>query len=385
MKPQITVRTAREGGSYPIEIDPGVLGRLGERIADALGRSPEKIAIVSNKKVFRLYGEESSASFTAVGSEALVHLIGDGERYKNFQTLEQTLGFLLDNRLGRTDAVVALGGGVVGDLAGFAASIYLRGVDLVQVPTTLLSMIDSSVGGKTAVNSKSGKNLIGTFYQPRAVLIDPLVLSTLDVREVRAGLFEAVKQAALSGERLVKETERMIDILNGSDPDEPDVQEARYQDLEPGLTAHIEFKAGIVSGDEREKTERIDPRSRKILNFGHTFGHSVEKVTGYRSLLHGEAVGYGILFASALSKNLGLLSEHELKLLYDVVHRVGPLPPIDKIDPREIFATFEYDKKRINDTVQWILLEGIGRPVIVPHTQLTEADLMSAFKQATDQ
>ncbi|MGD9589867.1 MAG: 3-dehydroquinate synthase [Pyrinomonadaceae bacterium] len=384
MKLEITIRGPGEGGSYPIEIGPGVLGKIGNRIADVLGKAPEMAAIISNKKVFGLYGEHAAGSIASAGPEVSTHLIGDGERFKNFRTLERTIGFLLEKGLGRTDVIVALGGGVVGDLAGFAASIYLRGVPLIQVPTTLLSMIDSSVGGKTAVNTSFGKNLIGTFYQPSAVLIDPAVLSTLAEREVRAGLFEAVKHAALSGQRLLSETEAMISILESGKRAGSTETNALFEGLGSGIGAHIEFKAGIVSGDEREKTDRVDARSRKILNFGHTFGHAIEKITGYRSLLHGEAVGHGILFAAALSNNLGLLAEHELKLLYDVVYRVGPLPPIDKIDPREIFATFEYDKKRINDTVQWILLEGIGRPVIVPHTQIPEAAFMSAFKQVTN-
>lgn len=382
MTQSLIVRTRQARSSYPIEIAAGLIERSGQLVHGTLGRAPQRIAIVSNEKVFGLYGKRLCESLASMGSEVMVHRIGDGERYKNFRTLEQTLDFLLANELSRTDAIVALGGGVVGDLAGFAASIYLRGVDLVQIPTTLLSMIDSSVGGKTAVNSKAGKNLIGTFYQPKAVLIDPTTLATLPARETRAGLFEAVKQAALSGEKLMQETERMTAILTSSRPKGRFDDPTRLAGLEAGLAAQIRFKAGIVAGDERELAGRVDARSRKILNFGHTFGHALEKVTRYRRFLHGEAVGWGILFASALSKNLGLLSTDELKLLYDVVHRVGPLPRMDDIDPREIFATFKYDKKRINDSVQWILLESIGRPVIVPHTKIPASALVSAFKQA---
>jgi 3-dehydroquinate synthase len=377
----VTVTTKGRAISYEIRIDDGLLGAAGEWAAKTLPRAPGRVAIVSNKKIFGLYGEQVRRDLTATGFQTSVHLIGDGERFKNLKTLESTLKFLSESKLSRTDAVVALGGGVVGDLTGFAASVYLRGIDFLQIPTTLLSMIDSSVGGKTGVNSSFGKNLIGSFYQPRGVLIDTDTLKTLPEREVTAGFCEAVKQGAIGGRQLFDTTARLLERLDGARMsrklDDPEF--AAY--LASVLAAQVSFKARIVAGDEREAVGKMDARSRKILNFGHTLGHALEKVTNYRYLKHGEAVGHGIRFAAALSKNLGLLAPDEVKLLNDVVRRAGKLPAIDNIDPREIFATFKYDKKMINDSLQWILLEKMGKPVIFPHSKIPQAALAASLKE----
>lgn len=382
MTETVRVATREKAASYEIRIGGGLLPAVGEWAAATLGGRPGRVAIISNKKVFGLYGESALSSLTAAGFQPFVYLIGDGERFKSLKTLEKTLEFLSRNGLSRTDAVLALGGGVVGDLAGFAASVYLRGIDFLQVPTTLLSMIDSSVGGKTGVNSSFGKNLIGSFYQPRGVLIDTDTLRTLPAREVTAGFCEAVKQGAIGGRKLFNATAKYLQNLEGKRLSER-LDDGRFSvELASMLAAQVSFKARIVAGDERESAERMDARSRKVLNFGHTFGHALEKVTNYRYLRHGEAVGHGIKFASALSKNLGLLALDEVKLLNDVVRRAGKLPPIDNIDPREIFATFKYDKKMINDSLHWILLERLGKPVIFPHSKIPQAALAAAFKEA---
>ncbi len=279
--------------------------------------------------------------------------------------------------------VVALGGGVVGDLAGFAASIYLRGVDFLQIPTTLLSMIDSSVGGKTGVNSSYGKNLIGAFYQPKGVLVDVRTLSTLPKRELTAGFCEAIKQGAISNRGLFDQTGEFLAAHDFKRFGRSLDNDQFVGDLISLLSAQIAFKAEIVANDERESPDKLDAKSRKILNFGHTFAHALERVTNYRYLKHGEAVGYGIRFAAGLSKKLGLLASNEVNLLNDVVHRAGILPPIDNIDPRIIFETFKYDKKLINNSLQWILLEEIGKPVIFPNADVPHSALMSAFKDIT--
>lgn len=382
MMESVRVATRENAASYEIRIGEGLLGGLGDWAAESLGRRPRRIALISNKKVFGLYGETALSSLAAAGFDPSEHLIGDGERFKSLKTLEKTLEFLSRAGLSRTDAVVALGGGVVGDLAGFAASVYLRGIDLLQVPTTLLSMIDSSVGGKTGVNSSFGKNLIGSFYQPRGVLVDTGTLRTLPAREVTAGFCEAVKQGAVGGRKLLDGTAKFLERLDGKPLGEM-LRDPRFAaGMAAMLAAQVSFKARIVAGDERESAGKMDARSRKILNFGHTFGHALEKVTNYRYLRHGEAVGHGIRFASALSKKLGLLTSDEVKSLNDVVHRAGKLPPIDNIDPREIFATLKYDKKMIDDSLHWILLERLGKPVIFPHAKIPQAALMAAFKEA---
>jgi 3-dehydroquinate synthase len=252
----------------------------------------------------------------------------------------------------------------------------LRGIRFLQVPTTLLAVIDSSVGGKTGVNSEFGKNLIGTFHQPAGVLIDPIVLRTLEGREITAGLSEAVKHSALAGGRLFEQTFRVIEAFELSSSDATEALES-----ETFLAAQIAFKAKIVAGDEREAASKSDPRSRKILNFGHTFAHALENATNYRYFKHGEAVGYGILFAAELSKKLELLPQSELNLLYDVVHRVGVLPPIDGIGREAVLTAMRRDKKTHGDGVQWILLNGIGKPCIVPQSKIPDRTFQSVLRK----
>ncbi len=368
---------------YAIQIGRDSLLASGEWAKRCIGSSAGKAVLVTNAKVFRLYGEDVKRSLKNSGFDVFVCLIGDGERFKNFRTLQKTLETFSKNRLSRTDVVVALGGGVVGDLAGFAASIYLRGVDFLQIPTTLLSMIDSSVGGKTGVNSSYGKNLIGAFYQPKGVLVDVRTLSTLPKRELTAGFCEAIKQGAISNRELFDQTGEFLAAHDFKRFGRSLDNDQFVGDLISLLSAQIAFKAEIVANDERESPDKLDAKSRKILNFGHTFAHALERVTNYRYLKHGEAVGYGIRFAAGLSKKLGLLASNEVNLLNDVVHRAGILPPIDNVDPRIIFETFKYDKKLINNSLQWILLKEIGKPVIFPNADVPHSALMSAFMDIT--
>jgi 3-dehydroquinate synthase len=346
---------------YEIEIQANSLissGEWAKKCVPATGR----FLIVSNKKVFGLYGEVVSRSFRDAGFKVDFHLIGDGERFKSFKTLEQTLAIMSESRLTRTDAVVALGGGVVGDLTGFAASIYLRGIPFLQIPTTLLAMIDSSVGGKTAVNTKFGKNIVGSFYQPSGVLVDVNTLRTLPKREVVAGFCEAIKQSIISDEKLFDQTSQFLANfpLNHF---QSSINEGTC--LEDLITKQIAFKADIVKSDEKEDVERNDCRSRKILNFGHTIAHALEKVTNYRRFKHGEAVGIGILAASEISKNLELLSSDELSLINGVVHRLGKFPNTSDIVIDDVVGAIAFDKKTVGNSVKWILIEKIGVPRIL--------------------
>ncbi len=389
MHQSVSIKLARTAQSYDIKIGSGFLS------ADVVWPNVEletqigRIAIISNKTIFDIYGSSLLKRLAKLRVEPCVHLIGDGERYKNFKTLEQTLGFLSENKIGRMDSVLALGGGVVGDLAGFAASIHLRGISFIQMPTTLLSMIDSSVGGKTGINTSFGKNLVGSFYQPKEVLIDTDVLVTLPKRELTAGLCEAIKQGALGGTKLFSQTANLVEKLapeagssklktgswNLDASREPAATShqpglAKTDELSDMLAAQVSFKAKIVAGDERESATKTDAKSRKILNFGHTFAHALEKVTNYRYLKHGEAVGYGILFAAELSKKLELLDNNTVNLLNDVVNRAGTLPPIGHIAPDDVFDAFRFDKKLVAENLHWILLKQIGQPVIVPQNEI---------------
>jgi 3-dehydroquinate synthase len=364
MAERINVNTRQGRSTYRISIDGESLATIGEIAAGIAAGS--SVAIISNKTVFNLYGSVAEKSLEKAGLKLVTHLIGDGERFKNLKTLESTLKFLGENKIARTDLIVALGGGVVGDLAGFAAAVYLRGIKFIQVPTTLLSMIDSSVGGKTGINTGFGKNLVGAFYQPSAVVIDPDVLRTLPKRELTAGFCEAVKQGALSGRKLLKLTEDALNNIGQFD---------RF------LAEQVRFKASIVAADERESAAKTDAKSRKILNFGHTFGHAIEKVTRYRRFKHGEAVGHGIIFAAELSKKLEILADDEVKLLNDVVHRAGTLPSLHGIDPSEVFEAFKFDKKNIGRSLQWILLERIGRPVIKSGNEISDRVLKDTIRK----
>lgn len=376
----IVIQTKRASDRYDIVVSHGHIEKCGTWANSCLP-AMGKIAIVSNPKVFRLYGEAVRNSLGRVGYDVRVFLMKDGERYKNLRSLEEALVFLSDNRFTRADAVVALGGGVVGDLAGFAASVYLRGIPFLQIPTTLLAMIDSSVGGKTAVNTSYGKNLVGTFYQPKGVLIDVETLGTLPKRELTAGFCECVKQGAISGKKLLKKTGDLLENYPVSSF-EKHFEDARFLDfLEDLVSAQVAFKASIVKQDEMEDVARTDAKSRKILNFGHTLAHALEKVTQYKYFKHGEAVGYGILFASELSKRLDLLGQNELNLLYDVIRRVGDLPDVGSIDAKSIFDAFKFDKKSTGKTLQWILLRGIGEPAILSDRDIPQKDKQNALKK----
>lgn len=355
---------------YDIKIGHHLLENVGSWSRNCVGEKTKRIALISNPKVFRFYGEAVESSLKTAGFEVFVWLMKDGERFKNFRSLETALKFFSRSKITRTDAAVALGGGVVGDLTGFAAAVYLRGIDFLQIPTTLLSMIDSSVGGKTAVNTEFGKNLVGAFHQPKGVLIDVETLSTLEKREIIAGFCEAVKQGAVAGKRLFKQTASFLEKYSSSEFEKYFNDKKFLSELEDLIYRQIFFKAEIVSQDEKESTQRADARSRKILNFGHTFGHALEKVTEYKYFKHGEAVGYGILFAADVSKRLDILSQNELKLLSDVVHRVGQLPQIPKISSEEIVEAIKFDKKAVNASLQWVLLKGIGKPCILSDQEI---------------
>jgi 3-dehydroquinate synthase len=274
--------------------------------------------------------------------------------------------------------VVALGGGVVGDVAGFAASIYLRGIAFVQVPTTLLAQIDSSVGGKTGINLPSGKNRVGAFHQPRLVVIDIDTLQTLPQRELTSGFCEMIKQGAVGDRKLFNRTVRLLSrrgshLANGN-PHGPSLP-----DLGATIAAHCRFKAKIVAGDEREAINRTDSRSRRILNFGHTTAHALEKVTNYQHFRHGEAVGYGILVAGELSKSLGRLPADALESLREAVKLCGPLPRADGLSAAKLVAAMTADKKAVEGKLKWVLLDDIGRPRIVDSDEIKPETIRGAL------
>lgn len=378
---KVSVKLNQNPHHYKILVGSDLLKTCGEWAKKNLPNKTSKIVIVSNEKVFGIYGEKVLKSLENQGFEVSSTLIGDGEEFKSFRTLENVLRFFSGIKLTRTDAVIALGGGVVGDLAGFAAAVYLRGVSFLQIPTTLLAMIDSSVGGKTAVNSEFGKNLIGSFYQPNGVLIDVETLKTLDTRELTAGFCEAVKQGAISNSKLFDKTAKFLRNYSVKNFEKHFSDETFLKNLEKLLAAQVSFKAEIVMQDEREDAARTDAKSRKILNFGHTLAHALEKVTDYKYFKHGEAVGYGILFAGELSKTLEIFDENRLKLLNDVVHLTGVLPKTNNINMKKVLDAFVFDKKVINDSLQWILLKDIGKPLIYRNSKIPKSSIEQALKK----
>jgi 3-dehydroquinate synthase len=365
---------ARRG--YDVLIKAGALVHLGEAVSQITNlQSPaRRILIISNRRVFDLYGAQAMKSLRAAEFRVHHFLMGDGERFKTLQTAERALAYLSASEFERSDTVVALGGGVVGDLAGFVAATFMRGINFIQVPTTLLAQIDASVGGKTAVNTNAGKNLVGAFHQPRLVLIDTDTLQTLPAREMRAGWCEAIKHGAIGSRSLFNQTERFITQYQHK----KDVQNERLARL---IKAHCSFKARIVAGDERERLTRNDARSRLILNFGHTVGHALERITDFKRFRHGEAVGLGMLVAGEISVRTERLNMLESERLRAAIQSAAhSFPRTDDLSPREIMSAIKKDKKSRGGHVQWILLERIGRALVVSDQMIAPEIVRSSLR-----
>ncbi|HEV2707468.1 MAG TPA: 3-dehydroquinate synthase [Pyrinomonadaceae bacterium] len=369
----------RAGAGYEVEVGAEVLGVVGETARRALSEHARRVALISNRRVFSLYGGRVLESLRAQGFEVADWLMGDGERYKTLHTAERALAFLAESKIGRADAVVALGGGVVGDLAGFASALHLRGVSFVQVPTTLLAQIDSSVGGKTGVNTRAGKNLVGAFHHPRAVVVDIETLDSLPRRELTAGWCEAIKQGAVGDRRLFEQTRAFLSEERGEASLRRSSRVARLINL---VAAQVEFKARVVAGDEREDVGRTDARSRRILNFGHTVGHALEAATAYRRFRHGEAVGYGMLAAGEISFRLGLLDASELELLRQAVRLAGRLPPAADMEAASLMRWLATDKKAVGGRVFWVLLEELGRARVVDAADIPQRVVLASIRAA---
>ena len=327
----IHIAASRE---YDVVIEPGLLTRLGTMAAElGLGR---RAAVISDDAVFALYGAAAEKALTDAGFQVDHFLFPHGEQQKNLSTYGQVLNFLCDRRFTRSDFLVALGGGVVGDLAGFAAATYQRGVPYIQVPTTLLSMVDSSVGGKTAVDLEHGKNQAGCFYQPSLVLCDPSLLNTLPEREYRAGCAEIIKYAMLYSEDFLRELEE-TPVL---------------EQFERVISVCVGMKRDVVRGDEFDKGQRA------LLNLGHTVGHAVEACSGF-TLLHGEGVAIGMAIITRAAVEKGLCTPETLPRLLAVLERYG-LPTETDYPLTDILAAAEADKKRTDDVTKFIVPERVA-------------------------
>lgn len=369
---KVVVKVDRQLLQYEILIGHNSLAEAGDLVRRSLGSRSRRAVIISNRRVFGLYGTRVVKSLKASGFSVAPWLMGDGERFKSLATAEKAVQFFGSSGLERTDAVIALGGGVVGDLAGFAAAIYLRGIPLVHVPTTVTAQIDSAIGGKTGVNLPHGKNLIGSFHQPKLVIVDVETIKSLPRRELIAGWCEAVKNGAVGGRKLFEQTTAFLRSYSPGDS-------AAALSLVSLIKSHCELKASIVSKDEREQTSRTDASSRRVLNFGHTIGHALEAITNYRRFRHGEAVGHGMRVAAQISRNMGLLPASELRLLAEAIELCGPLPPANDLDPNEVLRLTQTDKKSVGGKVQWVLLEKIGKPRIVTDQEIPRRAIHDAL------
>ena len=328
--------------SYPIHIGPGLLER-GELIATHL--SQKRVALVTNDTVAPLYLATVTRALSEQDVSVVPIVIHDGEAYKSWETLNSIFDRLLEERCERRTAVVALGGGVVGDLAGFAAAVYQRGVPFIQIPTTLLAQVDSAVGGKTAINHPLGKNMVGAFYQPQVVLADTDTLGTLPGRELSAGLAEVIKYGLIRDADFFDWLEANVDRLLAKEPEA----------LTYAIEQSCRNKAEVVGLDERESSG-----VRALLNFGHTFGHAIEAGTGYGTWLHGEAVGAGMVLAAQLSERLGRIDRHDVERTVALLRRAHvPVQPPD-LGFERYLELMGHDKKVEGGRLKFILLDSIG-------------------------
>jgi 3-dehydroquinate synthase len=338
--PQFKVATPHN--TYPAVVERGAI----ERLAGFLPSGHGRIFLVSTRDVWRLYGERVRIALANRDCETL--FFTGGEDNKRLSHIEQFAGQMVENGADRSSVIVAVGGGIVTDMAGFLAAIFMRGIPVIQIPTTLLAQVDAAVGGKTGVNLVAGKNLIGSFHQPLAVLIDPSVLASLPKREYLAGLYEIVKSGVIRSEPLFRILdERREEVLAQT----PEV-------VDHIIAESVRIKAEVVSADERESG------LRRILNFGHTFGHALEAETQYTRFLHGEAVSWGMRAATYLAESLHMISAADGAAIVNVLDSYGPIPNCDRIGRTELQVRLLRDKKTIHSRVHFVLPVRIGEVVV---------------------
>lgn len=349
----VTVPLA-DGRDYPIYIGDQLLERCAELIPPLRGK---QVLIVSNTTVAPLYLDKVRQAFSAYQVDTVI--LPDGEAYKNLDTLNTIYTHLLERRYNRTTTLVALGGGVVGDMTGFAAASYQRGVDFIQIPTTLLAQVDSSVGGKTGVNHALGKNMIGAFHQPRCVIADAATLNTLNDRELSAGLAEVIKYGLIRDPAFFEWLEASMPSLLARDP----------VALAYAIRRSCEIKADVVGEDETEAGVRA------ILNLGHTFGHAIETAMGYGEWLHGEAVGAGMALAARLSNRLGWISEDWLVRTLGLIKAANlPLDPPEHMTASEFVRLMAVDKKNIDQRLRLVLLKPVGQALVTAEVPIEQVE-----------
>ncbi|MFZ3339530.1 MAG: 3-dehydroquinate synthase [Terriglobales bacterium] len=356
----IRVPVTTPSRSYEVLIGSGSLAGAGESLGNLLGN--RKAFIVTVPPVKKRWAKALVKSLTAAGIETALLEMPDGERAKRLSTLDKLAEQLVKSGADRGATLIALGGGVVGDVTGFLASIYMRGVDVIQIPTTVLAQVDAAIGGKTGVNLVAGKNLLGTFHQPRAVLVDPTVLKTLAARQYRAGLYESLKCGIIGDPGLFRLFEERHKEILARDP----------VVVEKVIADSVRLKASVVSADEREGG------LRQVLNLGHTVGHALEAETGYKLLLHGEAVGWGLVAATYIALSTGRLDSVTAGRIMNAVLGLGELPRVN-VRTANILKRLRFDKKTRQGVVHFILPREIGKVEIT--SDVPEAAVRAAVEE----
>ncbi|MDN5836046.1 MAG: 3-dehydroquinate synthase [Nitrosospira sp.] len=361
----ITVGLTSASGerSYPIHIGSGILSQP-ELILNHLPR--KRVAIVTNTTVAPLYMERLRSALEGHDVVAVPIVLPDGEEHKNWQTLNLIFDALLTHRCERSTPIIALGGGVIGDLAGFAAATYLRGVPFIQFPTTLLAQVDSSIGGKTGINHPLGKNMIGAFYQPRAVMADSATLDTLPERELRAGIAEIIKYGLIRDSDFLEWIERNMARLLARDS----------EILIEAIRRSCQNKAEVVAADERESGVRA------LLNLGHTFGHAIENAMGYGVWLHGEAVAAGTVLAAELSRRMKLIGKIDVERIRNIYRQAGLPVMAPNLGPEKYLRLMGLDKKVEGGKMRFIVLKRIGEAVV--HSDVPTEALAATLLECTD-
>jgi len=352
-----TIRVKTDSAKYDVVAGSGLIASLGRRIEKVVGRLPRRVFVLTSASIWGLWGESFLASFD---EPPIVLFLPPGEEHKTIKSVESLLREMAQAGGDRGSLLIAFGGGIVGDVGGFVASIFMRGIPYIQVPTTFLAQVDSSVGGKTGVNLPEGKNLVGSFHHPLAVFADIGALETLPDRELRAGLMESVKAGIIRDRALVRYMEEHSQDVLGRDP-------KASKSLEKVITASIRMKADVVNSDERESGLRM------ILNFGHTVGHALEQATGYKMLLHGEAVGWGMVAALHVARERGTITSRQFERLERLIHLYGSLPSLKLRVPKVVGAT-EGDKKNVGGVMRFVLPVGIGDAGVVEDVAAAELE-----------
>ncbi len=348
-----------EDNSYPIFIGEGASLSLEHFDGYIAGKD---IAIITNEVVAPLYLNEISDLFS--NRNVIEYILPDGEQEKKLKTVHKIIDRLMEAGFGRDSTLIALGGGVVGDITGFTASIFMRGINFIQIPTTLLAQVDASVGGKTAVNHKSGKNLIGSFYQPQCVICDSIFLATLEATEISAGLAEIIKYGLIFDSEFFQWLQKNMQQILSNDRAAVDYV----------IQRSCAIKAEIVAQDEKEQSVRA------LLNFGHTFGHAIEKLTGYGNWTHGDAVAVGMVLAARLSENMSLITPEDVQNIEEILTAANLPISLPNIDPAELLAAMQSDKKVKDRNIQLVLLKNIGEAFLT--ADYSQEDLVNILRDS---